>query len=354
MTAPWPHAWGAPAGSAVIRSCPEDFQVREELGFELSGDGEHAFLYVQKRELNTPDLVQRISRLSGVAPRDIGISGLKDRNALTCQWLSVGLAGKAEPDWSALESDGDVRVLEVSRHQRKLRRGVHRGNRFTLVLRELQGERDALEQRLEKLGAAGVPNYFGEQRFGRGGSTLRQARQWMEQNGPRVSRNKRGLYLSALRAQLFNQLLSQRVSCATWNVVLDGDVCMLQGTRSHFTCEQVDEQIAARAAAGDLHPALPLWGRGESAAGVQRARQQAECLAEQVAECEFLQQAGLDMAWRAARVLADDFCWCFCDDGSLQLDFALGAGSYATALLGELVQYKEKRDTGSDKGSEQG
>jgi tRNA pseudouridine13 synthase len=87
---------------------------------------------------------------------------------------------------------------------------------------------------------------------------------------------------------------------------------------------------------------------------VQRARQQAECLAEQVAVCEFLQQAGLDRAWRAARMLADDFCWRFCDDGSLQLDFALGAGSYATALLGELVQYKEKRDTGSDKGSEQG
>ena len=91
MTAPWPHAWGAPAGSAVIRSCPEDFQVREELGFELSGDGEHAFLYLQKRELNTPDLVQRISRLSGVAPRDIGISGLKDRNALTSQVFSVHL-----------------------------------------------------------------------------------------------------------------------------------------------------------------------------------------------------------------------------------------------------------------------
>ena len=116
---------------------------------------------------------------------------------------------------------------------------------------------------------------------------------------------------------------------------------MLAGTRSHFRSERVDAEIQARIAALDLHPALPLWGRGDLPVPVTQAP-----------VCQFLEEAGLELAWRATRVVPDDFCWRFCDDDGLQLDFALGAGSYATSLLGELVQYQEKRNTGSDKGSE--
>jgi tRNA pseudouridine13 synthase len=334
----------------LIRSCPEDFIVCEQLGFEPSGDGEHAFLHLQKRKLNSMELLQRVSELSAVPPRDIGISGLKDRNAVTRQWVSVGLAGRTEPDWRALESPGDVQVLEVARHRRKLRRGVHRANRFTLVLRELSGDRAALEQRLQLLRDEGVPNYFGEQRFGRGGSTLEQARRWMS-GGRRLSRAKRSLYLSALRSYLFNTLLAARVVAGDWNKVLNGDVCILQGTRSLFTCELADEDIAGRASRGDIHPGLPLWGRGPSPAGPERAAQQAQCLADHIDMCEFLEEVGMELSWRPARMLADDFCWQFCDDGSLQLDFSLGAGSYATALLVEFVQYKEGK-INSGNGSE--
>jgi len=340
MTPHWPRAWGTLGGSALIRSCPEDFVVREQLGFEPSGDGEHAFLHLQKRNLNSMDLLQRVSELSGVAPRDIGISGLKDRNAVTRQWFSVGMAGRTEPDWRALETRGDVQVLDVGRHRRKLRRGVHKANRFTLVLREVSGDHAALEQRLQLLRDEGVPNYFGEQRFGRGGSTLEQASRWMS-GGRRLSRTKRSLYLSALRSYLFNTMLGARVAAADWNKVLSGDVCILQGTRSQFTCELADEDISARVSRGDLHPGLPLWGRGPSPQGPERARQQVGCLVGHADMCEFLEGAGLELSWRPSRMLADDFCWQFCDDGSLQLDFALGAGSYATALLAEFVQYKE-------------
>jgi len=349
MITHWPRAWGDPAASACIRSAAEDFVVSEELGFEPSGEGEHVFLHLQKRGLNSMDLVQRVSRLSGVPPRDIGISGLKDRNALTRQWCSVGLAGRAEPDWQGLEQAGDVQVLAVARHLRKLRRGVHRSNRFTLRLRELSGDRPALEQRLQLLRAAGVPNYFGPQRFGRDGSTLAQARRWMESGGRRISRNERGLYLSALRAFLFNTLLADRVEAGNWNTVLAGDVCMLQGSRSLFTCEEVDAAIRERAQIGDIHPGLPLWGRDSAGADGAR-REPAGALAAHRDVCDFLENAGLELAWRPTRTLVDDFCWQFCDDGSLQLDFALGAGAYATALLAELVQYKE--GSGSDNSSE--
>lgn len=340
MTPQWPRAWGEPPGSALIRCCPEDFVVSEELGFAPEGSGEHVFLHLQKRNLNSMELLQRLSALSGVATRDIGYCGLKDRNAVTRQWFSVGLAGRTEPDWQALEAPGNVQVLTVARHLRKLRRGVHRGNRFSLVLRDVAGERSVLEQRLQRLREDGAPNYFGEQRFGREGSTLQQARRWMG-GGRKTTRSKRSLYLSALRAFLFNQLLAERVVAGDWNAVRPGDVCMLQGTRSLFSCESPDDAICQRVQRGDIHPGLPLWGGGQSSAAPERARQQRESLAGDQAICDFLEGAGLELAWRPGRLLADDFCWQFCDDGTLQLDFALGAGSYATALLGELVRYKQ-------------
>ena len=341
MSAQWPRAWGAPAASALIRCRPEDFLVSEELGFELSGEGEHVFLYLQKRNLNSMELLQRLAALSGVPERDIGVSGLKDRNAVTRQWFSIGLAGREEPDWRALESGGDVQVLQQGRHSRKLRRGVHRGNRFRLVLRGLAGDRADLEQRLQRVQVQGAPNYFGEQRFGRGGATLEQARRWATGGGRRLTRAKRGLFLSALRSFLFNAQLAARVAAGNWNTVCDGDVCILQGTRSLFSCGQVDAQLRARAASGDIHPGLPLWGRGESPASPERAGQQREAVAEHRALSECLEREGLQLAWRPARLLADDFCWQFCDDGALQLDFALGAGSYATALLAEIVHYDQ-------------
>jgi tRNA pseudouridine13 synthase len=322
------------SGSALIRCQPEDFQVSEQLGFKVSGEGEHCFLHLQKRQLNSLDLLQRVSKLSSVPPRDIGYSGLKDRNAVTRQWFSVGMAGRVEPDWHALEALGDVQVLAVGRHSRKLRRGVHRANRFTLVLRDLIGEPNVLEQQLQVLRTTGAPNYFGEQRFGRNGSTLEQARRWMR-GGRRISREKRSLYYSALRAYVFNRMLAERVQRGDWNKVLPDDVCMLHGTRSHFPCAEVTDDIRLRAASGDLHPGLPLWGRG------QVSLQLEDSLADCRDICDFLEASGLDIAWRPTRLLADDFCWQFCDDDTLRLEFSLGAGCYATALLAECVHYKE-------------
>lgn len=339
MMPPQCRAWGDNPGSALIRCSPEDFQVSEQLGFELSGEGEHRFLYLQKRQLNTMDLVQMIASLRAVAPHEIGICGLKDRNAVTRQWFSIGIAGCVEPDWQLLEAGGDVQVLAVGRHTRKLRRGVHRANRFTLVLRELAGEVAALELRLQQLRDFGAPNYFGEQRFGRNGATLEQARRWM-QSGRRVSRDKRGLYYSALRAHVFNRLLARRVERGEWSSILPGDVCMLHGTRSFFSCEEVSDDIRVRAVAGDLHPGLPLWGRGLAATDSYRERL-AELPAEYRDICDFLEASGLELAWRPARLLPEDFCWQYGDEKTLRLDFSLGAGCYATALLAEFVQYKE-------------
>lgn len=342
MIAPRPRAAQDLPVQAVIRSTPEDFVVREQLGFEADGSGEHVFLHLQKRDLNTQDLLQRVSALSGIHLRDIGYSGLKDRRAVTSQWVSVRMAGKPEPDWQRLAVAGQVEVLDCRRHSRKLKRGVHRSNRFELRLRRLEGNMDALQVRLQQLSQQGVPNYFGEQRFGHGGATLAQARHWQERGARKLSHSKRGLLLSALRGHLFNLLLAQRVEEGSWNRLLPGDVGMLQGSRSLFACPAVTAELAARVASGDVHPGLPLWGRGEVLQGLAQLSRQETILAPDAALCRFLEEAGLTLAYRPARLLADDFCWRFCDDGALLLGFSLPPGSYATAVLAELADYREE------------
>ncbi len=345
-----PRAWGELPAIARLRAHPGDFVVDEVLGFEPEGSGEHVFLQLRKTGLNTGDLAQRLSELSGISLRDIGFCGLKDRQAVTSQWFSVRMAGRDEPDWQRLEGMGDIRLLQRARHRRKLKRGVHRGNRFSLRLRDISGDRSALEKRLQRVAGEGVPNYFGEQRFGRGDGNLDGARRWMVRGG-RLSRSKRSLYLSALRAMLFNTLLAERVRTGCWNRVLGGDMCILQGSRSQFACEHLEPDIERRAREGDLHPALPLWGRGAMKAAEALQAQWQALLADELDVCRFLEEKGLELAWRPCRVLPDDFSWEFCDDGALQLEFGLPRGSYATALVAELVQYRQG-DTGSDNGSE--
>ena len=140
----WPRAGAMPGTQAHIRAHAADFEVEEVLGFSADGEGEHCLLCIQKRGLNTADVVRRLSRAAAVPERDIGYCGLKDKHATTRQWFSVGLAGRAEPDWSVLD-DAAVQVLQQGRHRRKLRRGAHRGNRFCLRLRGLRGERAELD-----------------------------------------------------------------------------------------------------------------------------------------------------------------------------------------------------------------
>ncbi len=341
MTAPRPRTVADLPVRALIRTCPEDFVVREQLGFEPDGSGEHVFLHMEKRGLNTQELLQRVSTLSGIHLRDIGYSGLKDRHAVTSQWISVRMAGKPEPDWQRLAVSGEVTVLDSRRHSRKLKRGVHRSNRFELRLRELAGDFLALEARLRILQQQGVPNYFAEQRFGHGGATLLQARHWQQRGARKLSHSKRGLLLSALRGHLFNLLLAQRVEEGSWNRLLPGDVCMLHGSRSLFPCPELDAALVARVAAGDIHPGLPLWGRGEVLQGAERLALQDPVLAPEKELCRFLEDAGMSLAYRPARLLPDDFFWRFCDDDTLLLGFSLPPGSYATAVLAELADYRD-------------
>ncbi|OHC47109.1 MAG: tRNA pseudouridine(13) synthase TruD, partial [Rhodanobacter sp. RIFOXYA1_FULL_67_6] len=219
--APLPWAYGVPPLQARLRSTPEDFQVEEILGYDADGAGEHALLWVEKRGANTDWVARELAKFAGVPQVAVGYAGMKDRHALTRQTFSVQLAGKPDPDWSAFPH-AEAKVLAVTRHSRKLKRGALRGNRFVLVLREVQGDRAMAEQVLAQIAARGVPNYYGEQRFGREGGNVAQARAMF--GGRRVDRDKRSFLLSAARSQIFNSVLAVRVERGAWDSPLEGEI----------------------------------------------------------------------------------------------------------------------------------
>lgn len=330
----WPWSGGKPDGSAVLRQNFDDFVVTEELGFPADGEGEHAFLYIEKTDQTSDNVARSIARLAGVEVGRVGYCGMKDRRAVCRQFFSIGLAGVSEPDWSQLEVGG-IRVLSVSRHRKKLRRGVHRRNHFSLRLRQVDVARDLLETRLENIASNGVPNYFGQQRFGRDFRNLQICERWMSGGKAPRQREQRGMILSAARSWLFNTCLGAAVADDSWNQVSLGDVCMLAGSRSFFVADGSAEDLAQRHTSGDLHRGIPLWGTGESDwcdNAVIKANQRL---------AEWLCTQRLKLEYRPARLMPDDFSWQFCDHGNLQLDFGLPAGGYATTVVRELVRVEE-------------
>ena len=207
----WARVHGSPLFAATIREQIEDFVVHELLGFEFSGDGEHDYLHIEKRAANTEWVGRQLAAFADVPARDIGYSGMKDRHAVARQWFSVPRWN--QPDWQRLEIEG-VRVLEQQRHQRKLKRGAHQSNHFRIVMRGDLSTTSGIDVRLAAIAEEGVPNYFGEQRFGRGGANLAMADQWAA--GKRLPRHKRSIAISSARAFLFNQKFT--AACAAADV----------------------------------------------------------------------------------------------------------------------------------------
>ena len=337
-----PRAHGEPALRARIRSAPEDFRVEELPGFEASGSGEHLLLTIEKRSMNTAFAAKRLAQWAGIGEVGIGYAGLKDRHAVTVQRFSVHLPKRIAPDLAALESE-EMHVVEHQWHAKKLPRGALAGNRFVLRLREVEGERAAIEARLGAISEHGVPNYFGEQRFGRDGDNVANALAMFA--GRRVRREQRSLLLSAARSELFNRVLAARVREGSWSgsragETLEGEVWSLAGSRSVFGPEAWSELLAQRLAAFDIHPSGPLWGRGELRSRDAVRELELEAMSgEQAATLRAgLEAAGMDQERRALRLRPDALSWQWLDDGALELVFALPAGAYATVVLAELGQ----------------
>ncbi len=303
----WARALGAPLFVGRIRAVPEDFAVTEELSVSFSGHGEHDWLLIEKSGANTHWVAERLARHAGVPVRDVGYAGLKDRHAVTTQWFSVRRPAGGT-DWDAFDRP-DARILEQQTHARKLKRAAHRGNRFRIAVRA-EGIPDlstALGDRLRLITERGVPNYFGEQRFGRDGSNIALGQAILD--GRRMPRHKRSIGISAIRSLRFNEGLDVRVRDGTWNTLLSGDVANLDGTGSVFDVEAVTPDLERRCNEMDIHPCglLPELAELRVAA-----------------------------AQRPLRLRVQDLQWNIEDD-ALWLEFRLGRGSYATAVLREVA-----------------
>lgn len=333
----WPRACGDAVAEGRIRVSNSDFQVVENLGFDLSGSGEHAYLWVRKTGANTQWVADRLAEYAGQRAADVGFSGLKDRHAVTTQWFSVPSPAGKSPDWQAFQAEG-VEILEQQRHDRKLKRGVHRSNQFRICLRSGTLQQNQVTERLQQIKRGGVPNYFGDQRFGHAGSNLETASRLFA--GQRLKKRAKSLALSAARSWLFNEILAERVRAGTWNRLLPGDCASLAGSASYFAVKDVDETLGLRCREFDIHPSAALWGKGALPSAGDVARLEEAVAARHASLAEGLARHGLSQQRRATRLVAGGLQWEFVDTG-IWLSFELESGAFATSVLRELATFSD-------------
>lgn len=317
----WPAALPDTGARGVLKFVPDDFVV-DELPLALpQGEGEHIWLWVEKRGANTAWVAAELARYAGVRELDVGFAGLKDRYAVTRQWFSIYFPKGETPDFLALQHD-EFRVLQQQRHNKKLRRGDLLGNHFELLIRAVEGPIEAIEANLTAIRDHGYPNYFGPQRFGHGGANVPQGIAMLRREIRVRNASKKSLYLSAVRSWLFNQVVAARVVAGDWTVPLEGEPLTASGTTT-----------------------APLWGRGRSLATAQALAFEDAVLTPYTEVLDALEHSGLSQERRALVVKPERMSWQWqqADDQTPQLRvcFSLGAGYYATSLLQEVLAVSE-------------
>ena len=321
-----------PKQTALLKAECADFVVKEQLGYDMSGDGEFVAVKVRKTDCNTLFVGEQLAKFAGISARNMSYAGLKDRKAVSEQWFSLQMPGQPTPDFSQFSLEG-VEILEVTRHQRKIRIGSLQGNHFEILLRNAE-ETDELKVRLDFLAKNGFPNYFTEQRFGRDGNNLTQALRWANGEIKVKDRNKRSFYLSAARSEMFNLIVSKRMELDLAQQILVGDVLQLNGSHSWFVVDESEDlaQLQQRLAQQDVLLTAPLIGEEEKSA----VDFENEIFAQYQALFALMRQERMKAARRPILMQPQQFQWQFEPNG-LRLQFDLPAGSYATALIRELV-----------------
>jgi tRNA pseudouridine13 synthase len=349
----------------VLRATDDDFAVDEELPYAPSGAGDHVFVRIEKRGLTSPEAAQALARALGIRDRDIGIAGMKDRRAVTRQWMS--LPPPVTPEQArALELPG-LQVLDAQRHAHKLRTGHVRANRFVLRIREAAGDAAARARAiLDALARPpGAPNWYGEQRFGRDGDNAARGKALLTASAPggeavltasapdgeadrppdrradrRPDRRMNRLMVSALQSQLFNDWLVARLADGLYRAAIAGDLLHKRGG-GMFACDDPATDTA-RLAAGELVVTGPMFG--------ERMRRPADGSPAAEREAEILARHQLDRgAFAAVRAIAEgtrrdaaievrDAAVIAVDSSTVEVGFTLPGGGYATAVMREIMK----------------
>jgi tRNA pseudouridine13 synthase len=323
-------------GGAIGREV-EDFCVEELPAYLPTGEGEHWYVELEKRGLSTPELVRIVAELAGVSERDIGYAGLKDKHAVTSQWLSLPGAALAPEKWTLPPA---LALKNVSRHGNKLRTGHLTGNRFSINLVGVEAEayRRALAI-AERLRGFGLLNYFGFQRFGRGGENLPRAHGWLADGARgRLSPFLLKLYPSVVQSELFNRYLTLRRDEGLERMLL-GEVVRLEGSGACFAVEDVERE-SPRYEAREIHPTGPMLGPKMRPASGRPLELEREVAAALGIDERFERALGkfAPGARRDLRVFPRDLSVAQGGEDRLSLRFELPAGSYATVLIRELTR----------------
>jgi tRNA pseudouridine13 synthase len=329
-----------PGIGGVLRTTPEDFLVDEEAAYPPSGTGDHVFVRIEKRGLTTPQAVDRIARALVINARDIGVAGMKDRHAVTRQWLS--LPPPVTPEAARALVLDDIAILEATRHGHKLRTGHVRANRFVLRVRGVVDDAEARARSIldELARPPGAPNWYGEQRFGKDGDNAERGLAIVRGERPPRDRKLARLLVSSLQSKLFNDWLVARLADGLYARVLAGDILHKQGG-GQFVCEDasIDEP---RLLAGEVGITGPMFG--------DRMRRPPDGSEAAEREQRILESAGLTAgAFASVRAIAEgtrrDAAISVgapsvhaVEPGVLEVAFSLPGGAYATAVMREVMK----------------
>lgn len=366
-----PQPMKPPIKQALYKAKPEDFVVNERLEVDFTDAGEHLWLHIKKSGINTAYLAKLLSEWANIPLRDVGYSGLKDRQALTTQWFSLRLPKKQKPDSDFAPVDikehETVKIIAEHWHNKKLNRGTHNANQFTITLREIEfasniaatDAKQATEQHLATISKTGVPNYFGPQRFGYEGNNIAEALRLFARPIPaskpktkkskrkRAPREQNAMELSAARSLIFNEILAARVRVGNWNTGLAGEVFNLDGSGSIFGSEAIDDALRARMMSGDIHPTGVLWGVGNDKVSGMAAQLESDIVSHNALLTQLamgLEQRDVKAQRRALRLPIEALSWEWLDasdsnEQALILSFTLTTGSFATSVLASIVQH---------------
>lgn len=330
----WAYLHGKPKASAKFKTYPEDFVVTENLGFDLTGEGENVFLLIEKTQLNTQQVCEYLAKFFGRRLRDIGYAGLKDKQSISRQWFSVQMNVKQDVDLSTLGTE-NIKLIEHSRHIKKLKVGALKSNHFDILLRDITDVIDTIGQ-LEKIIKRGVPNYFGLQRFGFKGNNLNWADRMS--NGEDIKNKKiKGFALSASRSYIFNQVVNERLKQNIFTTPINGDVFILNGSNSFFS-QDVDDEIKQRLLENDIHISAPLFGKGEFETKGQILELETKIANEHANWQQMLIEQGLKQERRSILLNPENLTWQV-KGNDLLISFDLATGCFATSVLRECVDF---------------
>lgn len=326
--------------TGAIRTTADDFKVTELNDIELSGVGEHLWLYIQKTGCNTDWVANQLSNVCQVPRRQVGFAGMKDRHAVTKQWFSVQLSKVTEIEKIQSALPDEVTVVNSSLHSRKIKTGQLDANQFEVVIRNIQGDKEQIEQNMHNIIENGVPNYFGEQRFGREMGNIQKAQDWFSGTYKVKSKNLKSLLISTARSHIFNCIITQRIQDNTWNTAIKGDILQLNKSHSWFPDSDASEnEITKRLKEGDIHLTAAMWGE-DTVQSHDDCAQLEKTIAEQFPIYHIgFEKFRLKQDRRAMRICPIDFSYEWLDD-NLKLVFKLLSGSYATGILREIVDYQ--------------